>query len=75
MLMQWISEVVHFCQGLPIVLVGCKVDLRGDPTTIDALKATNQRPVEQQEVSTAAMNLALLPRNLGASWRNEAVHT
>ncbi|KAJ6583020.1 small GTPase-binding protein [Mycena vulgaris] len=27
----WISEVVHFCAGLPIILVGCKKDLRRDP--------------------------------------------
>src|ERR1700734_1913330 len=25
---QWISEVHHFCPGLPVVLVGCKKDLR-----------------------------------------------
>ncbi|KAJ1845720.1 GTP-binding protein Rho1, partial [Coemansia sp. RSA 2611] len=29
---KWISEVMHFCQGLPIILVGCKKDLRGEPS-------------------------------------------
>lgn len=48
---QWISEVVHFCSGLPIILVGCKADLRDDPNTIEALRATNQKPVSSQDVS------------------------
>ncbi|QKX56256.1 uncharacterized protein TRUGW13939_03357 [Talaromyces rugulosus] len=42
---KWISEVLHFCQGLPIILVGCKVDLRDDQKTIDELNKTSQRPV------------------------------
>jgi Ras family protein A len=47
---QWISEVMHFCQGLPIILVGCKKDLRRDPRTIEELKKTSQRPVTPEEV-------------------------
>ena len=49
-IMQWISEVLHFCQGLPIILVGCKRDLRYDPKTIDELRKTQQRPVSPEEV-------------------------
>lgn len=48
--MQWISEVMHFCHGLPIILVGCKKDLRRDPKTIEELRKTNQRPVTPEEV-------------------------
>lgn len=47
---QWISEVLHFCSGLPIILVGCKLDLRNDPKTIQNLAASGQRPVSPQEV-------------------------
>jgi Ras family protein A len=47
---QWISEVHHFCPGLPVVLVGCKKDLRRDPRVIEELKRTNQRPVTPEEV-------------------------
>jgi Ras homolog gene family, member A len=47
---QWISEVMHFCAGLPIILVGCKKDLRRDNKTIDELRKTNQRPVTPEEV-------------------------
>lgn len=49
-LQQWISEVLHFCQGLPIILVGCKKDLRDDRKTIDELAKTSQRPVSQDQV-------------------------
>jgi Ras family protein A len=41
---------MHFCAGLPIILVGCKKDLRRDPKTIDELRKTNQRPVTPEEV-------------------------
>lgn len=43
---------MHFCAGLPIILVGCKKDLRRDPKTIDELRKTNQRPVTPEEVGS-----------------------
>lgn len=46
---KWISEVLHFCQGVPIVLVGLKSDLRNDPNTIEQLRQQQQ----QQPVSTS----------------------
>jgi hypothetical protein len=49
--LQWISEVMHFCAGLPIILVGCKKDLRRDPRVIEELRKTSQRPVTPEEVS------------------------
>jgi Ras family protein A len=52
---KWISEVIHFCSGLPIILVGCKKDLRRDPKTIDELRRTNQRPVTEEEVRVLVM--------------------
>ena len=48
--LQWVSEVQHFCHGLPIILVGCKKDLRRDPRVIEELKRVNQRPVTPEEV-------------------------
>lgn len=27
---KWVAEVLHFCVGVPIVLVGCKGDMRKD---------------------------------------------
>ncbi|CAO3657194.1 unnamed protein product [Mucor hiemalis] len=47
---KWISEVLHFCQGLPILLVGCKKDLRNDAATIEELRRNSQKPVGSDEV-------------------------
>ena len=41
---------MHFCAGLPIILVGCKKDLRRDPRVIEELKRISQRPVTPEEV-------------------------
>lgn len=46
---KWISEVLHFCQGLPIILVGCKSDLRNDPKTNEELQKTSQVPVTESQ--------------------------
>ena len=53
---QWISEVLHFCQGLPIILVGCKKDLRFDQKTIEELHKTSQKPVTPEQVSRTLAN-------------------
>ncbi|KAI9620378.1 hypothetical protein KEM48_008201 [Puccinia striiformis f. sp. tritici PST-130] len=54
---KWISEVLHFCQGLPIVLVGCKMDLRTDPKTIEELRRTSQKPVTAEEGMAVAQKI------------------
>lgn len=54
---QWISEVLHFCQGLPIVLVACKKDLRDDQKTIQDLGRMNQRPVTRAEGVSVAQKI------------------
>jgi hypothetical protein len=41
---------MHFCPGLPTILVACKKDLRRDPRVIDELRKTSQRPVTPEEV-------------------------
>jgi GTPase SAR1 family protein len=41
---------MHFCADLPIILVGCKKDLRRDPRVIDELGKTSQKPVTPEEV-------------------------
>ncbi|KAK2749641.1 GTP-binding protein Rho1 [Myotisia sp. PD_48] len=46
---KWISEVLHFCSGHPIILVGCKKDLRHDPRTIEELHKTSQKPVTPEQ--------------------------
>ena len=49
---------MHFCAGLPIILVGCKKDLRRDPRVIEELRKTSQRPVTPEEVSSLALSLS-----------------
>ncbi|GFF31113.1 GTP-binding protein rhoA [Aspergillus lentulus] len=43
---QWINEVSHFCKDVPVFLLGCKNDLRDDPSTIGELFKTSQCPVK-----------------------------
>ncbi|XP_073982527.1 ras-like GTP-binding protein rhoA [Rhodnius prolixus] len=45
----WVSEVRHFCPNVPIILVGCKKDLRTDPETIDELKSMKREPIKFEE--------------------------
>jgi len=54
---KWISEVTHFCPGLPIILVGCKKDLRRDPRVVEELRKTNQRPVTPEEGMAVAQKI------------------
>lgn len=54
---KWISEVLHFCSGLPILLVGCKSDLRRDPKTIEELRRTSQKPVTRAEGENVAAKI------------------
>ncbi|KAI8818108.1 GTP-binding protein rho1 [Fimicolochytrium jonesii] len=55
---KWISEVLHFCAGLPIILVGCKKDLRHDPKTIEELRKTHQSPVTPDEGHAVAQKIS-----------------
>ncbi|KAG4099850.1 Rho GTPase [Neocallimastix lanati (nom. inval.)] len=43
---KWKYEVSFFCPSyLPIILVGCKKDLRNDPNIIAELRKVNKQPV------------------------------
>jgi len=54
---KWISEVIHFCPGLPFLLVACKVDLRDDRDVIEELRKNNQMPVTQEQGMKVAQKL------------------
>ena len=49
--------MLHFCAGLPILLVGCKKDLRNDPRTMEELKKTGQAPVSYEEGLAVAQKI------------------
>ncbi|KAF2494483.1 GTP-binding protein rhoA [Lophium mytilinum] len=42
---KWISEVTHFCAGVPILLAGFKHDLKHDKATIEMISKWSQKPV------------------------------
>jgi len=54
---KWYPEVVHFCSGLPVILVACKKDLRFDPRTVEELRRNNQRPVTPEEGMAVATRI------------------
>ncbi|XP_024273101.1 GTP-binding protein RHO1 [Oncorhynchus tshawytscha] len=41
----WYPEVHHFCHGVPIILVGCKTDLRKDKALARKLWSSGQNPI------------------------------
>lgn len=57
---KWISEVLHFCQGVPIILVGCKIDLRNDRRAIEELQKLGQTPVTSADGQAVADKIKAL---------------
>lgn len=51
---QWYPEVNHFCRGVPLVLIGCKTDLRKDKEQLRKLRASKQEPITYNQVNTSA---------------------
>ncbi|XP_063015503.1 rho-related GTP-binding protein RhoD [Melospiza melodia melodia] len=48
-LTKWYPEVNHFCKGVPVLLVGCKTDLRQDQEALQKLKDGRIEPVSRQQ--------------------------
>ncbi|NXE67107.1 RHOF protein, partial [Calcarius ornatus] len=48
-LTKWYPEVNHFCKGVPVLLVGCKTDLRQDREVLQKLKDGRIEPVSRQQ--------------------------
>ncbi|KAJ3270176.1 GTP-binding protein Rho1 [Borealophlyctis nickersoniae] len=46
---KWISEVTHFCRGLPVLLIACKKDLRTDSRVVETLARMGQMPVTPEQ--------------------------
>lgn len=49
---QWFPEVKHFCLNIPVILIGCKTDLRKDKECVRKLKAMNLAPITYAQVKT-----------------------
>lgn len=53
-LLQWYPEVTHFCKGVPVIVVGCKTDLRKDKALVNKLRKTGSEPVTYHRVGSPA---------------------
>ncbi|KAM3503289.1 hypothetical protein MY10362_004295 [Beauveria mimosiformis] len=71
---KWISEVLHFCQGLPIILVGCKKDLRYDQKVTSELAKTSQKPVSPEEGEEIRKKIGAYKYLECSAKTNEGVH-
>ncbi|XP_054826052.1 rho-related GTP-binding protein RhoD [Eublepharis macularius] len=56
-LTKWYPEVMHFCRGIPILLVGCKTDLRKDKVLLRRLHQDQQEPITYQKGESLARRL------------------
>lgn len=54
---KWFPEVNHFCPNVPLIVVGTKLDLRNDNSTLEKLKGQGQRPVTHEEGEELARKL------------------
>jgi len=70
---KWVSEVLHFCQGLPILLIGCKKDLRDDPKVIEELAKNKQKPVSAEEGQAIAQKIGAYKYLECSARKNEGV--
>ncbi len=70
---QWYPEIKHHAPGVPIILVGTKLDLREDKATADNLRSKKMEPVSYEQALAVAKEIkavkylecsALTQRNL-----------
>ncbi|KAG9097249.1 GTP-binding protein Rho1 [Ceratobasidium sp. UAMH 11750] len=54
---KWISEVKHFCQGIPFILVGCKKDQHYDPWSYNEMNKTNLPPITTEQGMAVAQKI------------------
>jgi len=47
--MKWAPEITHYSPGTPIILIGNKVDLRGDSEVVQHLAQKGLKPVSREE--------------------------
>ena len=70
---KWAPEVKHFCQEVPIILVGTKRDLRNDPKVTDSLMRMKQKPISFVEGCMAAEDIGAYGYCECSSRHNEGI--
>jgi len=53
----WAKEVKHFCRGVPVILVGNKIDLRNDQDTIQNLTTLQKEPITSENTRLVAKKI------------------
>ncbi|XP_064309009.1 rho-related GTP-binding protein RhoD [Phalacrocorax carbo] len=56
-LIKWYPEVNHFCKGVPVLLVGCKTDLRQDMAVLHKLREGHMEPISHQQAKAMARQI------------------
>ncbi|KAJ3210211.1 hypothetical protein HDU82_008604 [Entophlyctis luteolus] len=56
----WHPEVKNFCKGVPVILVGCKKDLRTDPESIASLEKSGLSPIRSHQARSLARDNTLI---------------
>ncbi|KAK4693191.1 hypothetical protein P7C70_g8976, partial [Phenoliferia sp. Uapishka_3] len=54
---KWYPEISHFCEGVPLLLIGTKSDLRTDRTALDLLRAQGREPITFAQGSAVARSM------------------
>lgn len=54
---KWFPEVKHFCPDAPVVLVGCKLDLREHPRAIEILASQGLAPITHAQGASVAKSI------------------
>nr|CAH7721830.1 unnamed protein product [Callosobruchus chinensis] len=54
---KWWPEIRHFLPGIPVILVGNKLDLRSDPDIVDQLRKKGRHPVLEREALKVAKKI------------------
>ncbi|KAI9357642.1 P-loop containing nucleoside triphosphate hydrolase protein [Zopfochytrium polystomum] len=54
---KWIGEVRHYCPRRPVILVGCKKDLRHDAQVIEGLRRSGKSPVTFEQGQAVAAKI------------------
>lgn len=64
-MLQWFPEVRHHCPNTPMILVGTKLDLRDDKTTIEKLRDKKLAPITYPQVRHSKKKLRMIRNSRG----------
>ncbi|WFD37889.1 RHO4 protein [Malassezia japonica] len=54
---KWLPEILHFCEGVPFLLVGLKTDLREDQKALALLSAQGIKPTTAEQGAALAQDI------------------